>query len=131
MESLLAIDIGFDPRAHDMLVRLTNWRDGVKYHPDRDSCMVTATFHSPDMETIAETLAKAGYSIVIAQTANGRDVQCTPQSAAPAADKPGYDWTGPAWAVQAKNDNYWCVGPSLAAVLTRSGWGADEIRTIQ
>jgi hypothetical protein len=128
--SLLAIDVGFDPRATGDLVRLDDWRRGVRYHPDPDSCMGQAECHAQDVETMAETLAKAGYSVVIALTANGRDVQCTPQERAPTGDRPGYDWTGPAWAVQAKHDNYWCVGPSLLAALDRAGWKPDELTEV-
>lgn len=127
MQSLLAIDIGFDVRATDMLVRLEHWRDGVTYHPDPGSCMGKAEIRSACIETVAETLAKAGYSVIVAKTATGREVQCTTQELAPVGDRPGYEWTGPAWAIQAKNDNYWCVGPSLLAVLQRSGWRDSEL----
>lgn len=130
MESLLSIDIGFDLRAKNTLVRLVNWRHGVKYHPKPGSCIGEAMCRSACLETVAETLARAGYSVIVATTANGRDVQCTPQEQAPAGDRPGYGWTGPAWAVQARNDNYWCVGPSLTAVLQRSGWRDSEVRPL-
>jgi hypothetical protein len=125
--SLLAIDVGFDPRATRTLIRLDNWRHGVRYHPEPESCMGQAECHARDVETMAETLAKAGYSVAIVQTPNGRDVQCTPQDRAPAGDRPDYDWTGPAWAVQARTDNYWCIGPSLLAAIDRAGWRPDEL----
>jgi hypothetical protein len=79
---------------------------------------------------MAETLAKAGYSVVIALTASGRDVQCTPQDCAPSGDWPTYEWQGPAWAVQAKRDNHWCVGPSLDAAVSRAGWRDSELREL-
>ena len=125
--SLLSIDVGFDLRVTHRLIRLTRWRHGVRYHPEPGSCLETAECHAQDVEAMAETLAKAGYSVVIAQTANGRDVQCTPQELAPDGDRPGYEWTGPAWAVQAKTDNSWRVGPSLLAVLSRSDWEPDDV----
>jgi len=131
MLSLLSIDVGFDVRATGHLVRLAGWRAGVKYHPEPGSCMDTAECRTACIETMAETLAKAGYSVVVATTANGRDVQCTPQELAPAGDRPGYEWSGPAWAIQAKNDNYWCLGPSLFAVLSRSGWRDSELAELE
>jgi hypothetical protein len=130
MISLLSIDVGFDPRAQRMLLRLAKWRDGVRYHPRPNSCMQTAECRTQCIETMAETLAKAGYSIIIASTASGRDVQCTPQHCAPHGERPTYEWQGPAWAVQAKNDNWWCVGPSLTSVLMRSGWRDSELREL-
>jgi hypothetical protein len=122
--SLLARDVGFDPRTTGHLVRIeyipVKYMDGAKP-------TVTTT---RDVEALAEELARAGYSVVVARTANGRDVQCSPQDAAPAGDWPQYTWTGPAWAVQARNDNYWVVGPSLTAVLTSSGWRDSEITAL-
>lgn len=126
MTSLLAIDVGFDPRVHDMLVNMTYWRTGVQYHPG-PGCVGKAELRSPCLETMAETLAKAGYSVVVAHTANGRDVRCYPAGKAPNGDRPNYEWSGPVWAVQAKNDNYWCLGPSLTVALTRAGWRDSEV----
>jgi hypothetical protein len=122
--SLLARDVGFDPRTTGHLVR-------IEYIPVRymDGAKPTVTT-TRDVEAIGEELARAGYSVVVAATTNGRDIQCTPQTEAPAGDWPKRKWTGPAWAVQARGDNYWCVGPSLTAVLTSSGWKNGEITAL-
>ena len=119
--SLLPLDVGFDLREQQQIVRLAR-ASSVRYLDEGQERVVTGC-----PETIAETLARAGYSVVVATTRNGRDVQCSRQEAAPAGEQPGHEWQGPAWAVQAKVDNYWCVAPSLAAALDRAGWKPSEI----
>jgi len=130
MQSLLSIDVGFDARATGHLVRLADWRDGVRYHPEPGSCLGEAECRATTMEEMAEPLARAGYSVVIVQTANGRDVQCTPRDKAPCGDVAKGQWNGPAWAVQARNDNYWCVRPTLAKALKAAGWTPGQVRSL-
>lgn len=111
-----------------MLVVLPEgWQDGLAYHPDPKSCSETATIRSSDVEQVADTLARAGYCVLVARTITGRDVQCTPQEHAPSGDWPTFTWHGPAWSVQKKNDNYWCVGPTLLSALSRAGWRDSEL----
>lgn len=122
--SLRPIDVGFDPRVHGMLCRVT--ARTVDYL-DAENRPQTVT---GDEQLVAETLARAGYCVVVAETANGRDVQCTPAEHAPAGERPGYEWRGPVWAVQAKSDNYWCMGPSLHSAADRAGWTDGELRSL-
>lgn len=129
MQSLLSIDVGFDVRATGHLVRLADWQDGVRYHPEPDSCLGAAECCATTMEEMAETLVRAGYSIVIAQTPNGREVQCTPREHAPPGDADG-EWDGPAWAVQARNDNYWCVRPTMEEAMKAAGWTPEQASVI-
>jgi hypothetical protein len=131
--SLLPIDVGFDLRVTKHLVRLSYLpqrymgRDGEPH--------VT----SPDPESAAEQLVRAGYSVVAFLTSNGRDVQCTPKADAPVGTSadidpdatPGYTWQGNVWAVQKRNDNYWCVGPSLTSAITRAGWTLGDVRPLR
>lgn len=116
LASLLPIDVGFDVRIQHMLVRLNEFP--LRYMVgtgERSEERIT----SSDPESVAEELARAGYSVVAFETSTGRDVQCTLQADAPVgatADvdpdaTPGFTWTGNVWAVQARNDNYWCVVP--------------------
>lgn len=128
MQSIQAIDVGFDPRlaGGGMLVAIADRH--VRY--DRPGTRGASAEVVGDVEMVAETLARAGYSVVVARTANGRDVQCTPPEMAPVGDRPGYEWRGPVWAIQARNDNYWCLGPSLMAAAERAGWRPDELRPL-
>jgi len=134
--SLLPIDVGFDLRVLHMLVRLTELP--VRYMIGTGESSRKA-ITSPDRESAAEQLARAGYSVVAFETSTGRDVQCTPRAEAPVgagADvdpdaTPGFTWTGIVWSVQARNDNYWCNGPSLTSAITRAGWTLSELRPVR
>jgi len=119
--SLLPLDVGFDLRVTKHSVRLSTLP--LRYLDQGGRQQVT----SPDPESAADVLARAGYSVVAFLTANGRDVQCTPANDAPPGATvdvdpdatPGFTWTGPVWSVQARQDNYWCNGPSLVSALER------------
>src|SRR5271157_556322 len=119
--SLLPLDVGFDLRVTKHSVRLSTLPLRYLDHGGRQQ--VT----SPDPESAADVLARAGYSVVAFLTANGRDVQCTPANDAPPGATvdvdpdatPGFTWTGPVWSVQARQDNYWCNGPSLVSAPER------------
>jgi len=117
--SLLPLDVGFDLKVTKHLVRLSGldvtYEDGAGRRAHVSGCL----------ESVAETLAQAGYCIVAAQTPTGRDVQCTPTADAPSGE--GFCGSGITWAVQARNDNYWCRGPSILAAVDRAGWRPDEI----
>jgi len=127
--SLCSIDVGFDLRLHQTLARINqlplDYEAGTG--PDAERRTITA---GAGVEAIGEALARAGYGVVVAQTANGREIQCTPPAWAPAGDCADHEWTGPVWAVQAKHDNYWCLGPSMLAALDRAGWRPDECREL-
>jgi hypothetical protein len=125
--SLLSIDVGFDCRLHG-LVRLPLPLKGqheVAHHPGGD-CIGTL-YARGLIQDIAETLARSGYSVVPFRTANGRDVQCTPPEKAPPGDGDMLYEGAPVWAVQAKNDNYWCRGSTYYAALERAGWTEREL----
>jgi hypothetical protein len=124
--SLLAIDIGFDPRLHG-LVRLALPLRGVHtvQHHSAGTCAIT-TVSTGTLVDVAESLARAGYGVVVCCTANGRDVQVTPRDAAPTGD--GDLYGDICWAVQARRDNYWCRGASLNAALDRAGWTEADLR---
>jgi hypothetical protein len=117
--SLLPLDVGFNPKMTKHLVRLGSL--DVTYEDDTGS----RAHVSGCLETVAETLARAGYGIVAARTPTGRDVQCTPTSEAPAGE--GFCGSGITWAVQARNDTIWCRGASILAAIERAGWRPDEI----
>lgn len=130
MLSLLSIDCGFDPRVHGMLCHLnSDWREGVKFHPNPNSCLEEEEVipGGAGIETVAETLSKAGYAIIAAHTSNGREIRCLPPGHEPIHNGPGFEWVGPIWCVQARNDNYWIGGPTLASVIDRAGWSPNEI----
>ncbi len=131
--SLLPLDVGFDCRVTHHLVRLSTLP--LRYL-DRDGRQQVTSL---DPESAAEELARAGYSVVAYETATSRDVQCTPAEQAPAgatADvdpdaTPTFTWMGNVWSCQARNDNYWCVGPSLTSAITRAGWTLSELRPVR
>lgn len=129
MISLLSIDIGFDLRAHDIPVRL------VQEHP-LEICYSNNVTGEMDVirgniEEVAETLAKNGYKVITHITIDtGREIQCTSQDRSPCGDYPDYEWDGPAWAIQRKNDNYWCVAPSLIDVLQRANYKSEDIKPL-
>jgi hypothetical protein len=120
--SLLPIDVGFDLKATKHLVRLSGL--DVTY----EGAAGQRAHVSGCIETVAEVLAQAGYCIVAAQTPTGRDIQCTPTGHAPAGD--GFCGSSVTWAVQARNDNYWCRGASILAAIERAGWRPDEIKPL-
>jgi len=91
--SLLPIDVGFDLKIHNMLVHIQSLP--VKY---LDKNGVERISHIEAISAGIE-LANAGYSVVIGETPEGRDIQVTPKEKAPIGSKPGYDWTGPTWAM--------------------------------
>ncbi|MDI9430101.1 MAG: hypothetical protein QM570_00085 [Planctomycetota bacterium] len=120
--SLLPIDVGFDLKATKHLVRLSGldvtYEDGAGRRAHVCGCI----------ETVAETLAQAGYHVVAAQTPAGRNIQCTPTADAPAGD--GFCGSSFTWAVQARRDNYWCRGASILAAIERAGFRPDEIKPL-
>lgn len=125
--SLLSIDVGFDCRLNG-LVRLPLPLKGqheVAHHP-AGNCIGTL-YARGLIQDIAETLARSGYSVVPFCTANGRDVQCTPREKAPPGDGDMLYEGAPVWAVQAKNDSYWCRGSTYYAALERAGWTEREL----
>lgn len=126
--SLLSIDVGFDCRLHGGLVRLPlplKGRHEVAHHPAGDC--VSTRYSRGLIQDIAEKLARNGYSVVPFRTANGRDVQCTSPEKAPPGDGDMLYEGAPVWAVQSKNDNYWCRGATYYAALERAGWTEREI----
>jgi hypothetical protein len=126
--SLTALDVGFDVRTHG-LTRLPFPLRGIHsvcHHSKgttRGKVLSTGT-----LTDLAESLARAGYSVVPCLTANGRDVQCTPAEDAPVGN--GDLFGTICWAVQARDDNYWCRGATLHAALGRGDWTETDLRPV-
>jgi len=91
--SLAPIDIGFDPRVHDMQVEIGPDVSRVRYEvqaedvEDRETRVATGT-----IEQIVRELAGAGYDLVVDHTADGRNIE--------------FDRKRLKYTVQPHNDNY-------------------------
>ncbi len=125
--SVTPLDAGFDVRALSTMVRLgggLNEALRVKYLDAEDR----ERFALGPRESVAEELARAGYSVAAFLTPDGRDVRVTPTDLAP----PGDGFTGRlfTWAVQPARDNYWCRGASLLAAVERSGRSLADLSTL-
>jgi hypothetical protein len=126
--SLLPIDVGFDLRLHDMTTEIVyDGREYVFAGDDDEPQTIRAEWANVD--TVAETLARAGYAVRVATTDAGQRLECHPQDKAPAGELPSYTWTGPMWAAQTR-DGSWCLGPTLDAAIRRAGIRPDELRPL-
>lgn len=84
-----------------------------------------------DLEWAAQALALAGFTTIVFETSDGRDVQCMPREYAPLdLNYPNPD-SGIVWAIQHRTDNYWCYGESLDSVLHNGDWNRAELRGIR
>lgn len=119
MTSLLAIDLGWDPRQLGIAVRLPLHLSGpcsVEHDGPRDA--PARTMVRGDMETVAAALAAVGYVVVPCETTCGRDVRVR------LADG------RVVWDVQPPGDNYWVSAATLDDLLRKSGWSRADLRPI-
>ena len=124
--SLTCLDVGFDPRVSaDRIVLALPLRGvhTVAYHPRGQKSAVRDAVGT--LVSVAEELARAGYSLVVCQTANGRNVECRPSTSGMRTADVLSDIV---WSVQAKNDNVWMNGMTLESALEHAGWTEHDLR---
>jgi hypothetical protein len=125
--SICAIDVGFDPRVHDMALAVP-MKPGQHYKIRHDLQRVAGKPTSPCVtagspEEVCRRLLDQGYRIVASTTPNGREIRAT---------ESGFE-------VQPHNDNYWIEVANLSQAFSAYAqpelyrdkfWSPEEIESL-